>query len=183
MAKASNPAQDIKPPHRLTLTQPEHLSIKSNPNIHAAKQHLTLLNAIIYLPLTGKWKMSIKQPKKEYSPLWDLCSAEHQQIVFNTWDINLQEHLFESSHIKLLCISWWHLVCSFHLGNSRTPSQHRELSPSALRRPEQSCISKPNIIIHLTVYYLHMSNTAGEHHNSTVCVISYCTVAISCCNP
>lgn len=115
--------------------------------------------------------------------MWDLCSAEHQQIVFNTWDINLQEHLFESSHIKLLCISWWHLVCSFHLGNSRTPSRHRELSPSALRRPEQSCISKPNIIIHLTVYYLHMSNTAGEHHNSTVCVISYCTVAISCCNP
>lgn len=86
MAKASNPAQDIKPPHRLTLTQPEHLSIKSNPNIHAAKQHLTLLNAIIYLPLTGKWKMSIKQPKKSI-PLCGTYAVQSTNKLYLTHGI------------------------------------------------------------------------------------------------
>lgn len=132
---------------------------------------------------TEKWKLSIKQPKKKVFLSVGLMQCRSSTSFIYAWAINLQEHLFESSHIKRLCISWLHLVCSFHLGNSHTPSWHRELSLSALSRPEQSCISNPNIITHLTVYYLHMSNTAGEHRNSSVCVISYYTVAISCCNP
>lgn len=63
------------------------------------------------------------------------------------------------------------------------PSQTRKAvqeNPHDKKRPLSPAAT---IIIHLTVYYLHMSSAAVAHHNSSVCVISYRTAAISCPGP
>lgn len=86
LAKASNATQDTEPPHCPTLTQPKHLPIKSSPHIYAAEHHLTLLNAIIYLPLSGKWKMSIKRHKMGI-PLCGAYAAQSTNKLYITHGI------------------------------------------------------------------------------------------------
>ena len=81
LAEGSDPTQDAKPPPCPTLTQPEHLPVQSRPNIHAVKHHLTLLNAIIYLPLPGKWKMNIKWPKNGI-PLCEASAAQSTNKLY-----------------------------------------------------------------------------------------------------
>lgn len=64
-----------------------------------------------------------------------------------------------------------------------TPSEAQEAvqeNPQDENRPVSPAAT---IIIHLPVYYLHMSSTAVEHHNSGGCVISYRAAAISCSGP
>lgn len=76
------------------------------------------------------------------------------------------------------------LGSSFLCGRSQyTPSEAQEAvqeNPQDENRPVSPAAT---IIIHLPVYYLHMSSTAVEHHNSGGCVISYRAAAISCSGP
>lgn len=74
-----------------------------------------------------------------------------------------------------LGLSDWKISSTFHHRpkklSKKAHDRNRPMSPAA------------TVIIHLTVYYLHMSSTAVRHHNSSVCVISYCAAAISCSGP
>lgn len=63
------------------------------------------------------------------------------------------------------------------------PSQAQEAVQESPYDKTRPVLPAATIIIHLMVYYLHMSSTAVEHHNSSVCVISHCTAAISCSGP
>lgn len=63
------------------------------------------------------------------------------------------------------------------------PSQAQEAVQESPYDKTRTVLPAATIIIHLMVYYLHMSSTAVEHHNSSVCVISHRTAAISCSGP
>lgn len=82
------------------------------------------------------------------------------------------------------------LTASLHAGLSflcGSPATYSILGPrSCPKKPiwqEQAPVAAATVIIHLTVYYLHMSSAAVEHRNSSVCVISHRTAAISCSGP
>ena len=72
-----------------------------------------------------------------------------------------------------LVVSVWKASHIFHL-------RPKKLSKKNLYDKNRPMSPAATILIHLTVYYLHMSSAAVEHHNSKVCVISHCTTAISC---
>lgn len=94
----------------------------------------------------------------------------------------------EKKKKKALTLKCWLLPCilACHFSvkaQPHIPSWAQEAVQESPWWQEQALVAAATVIIHLTVYYLHVSSAAVEHHNSSVCVISHCTAAVSCSGP
>ena len=100
--------------------------------------------------------------------LTHLSKQQKKKMLANpqTWSASLASRLV---------VSMWKITVYSIRGPRSCPR-----NPQDENRP---VLPAATIIIHLPVYYLHMSSTAVEHHNSGGCVISYRTAAISCSGP